>query len=160
MPCKICKGLFIAIMLFLLSSRMNMAWSQEHPSPETAKPAETHESSPEPAEAFNPGDFIFDHIKDAHEWHLATIGHTHVTIPLPVIVYSKNNGFNVFMSGKFKHGHEEYNGFRLETSGAKKGKIVDTAGGYVLDLSITKNIAAMIFGFCVIMLIFLTVGKA
>ncbi len=160
MPCKICKGLFIAIMLFILSSGLNMAWSQEHPAPETAQSAETHESSPEPAEAFNPGDFIFDHIKDAHEWHLATIGHTHVTIPLPVIVYSKNNGFNVFMSWKFKHGHAEYKGFRIETSGAKKGKIVDTAGGYVLDLSITKNIAALLFGFCLILLIFLTLGKA
>ncbi len=48
----------------------------------------------------------------------------------------------------------------LKPADAKKGKIVDTAGGYVLDLSITKNIAAMIFGFCVIMLIFLTIGKA
>jgi F-type H+-transporting ATPase subunit a len=160
MSCKICKGLFIAMMLFILNSGLNMAWSQEHPAPETTQPVETHESSPEHAEAFNPGDFIFDHIKDAHEWHLATIGHTHVTIPLPVIVYSKNNGLNVFMSWKFKHGHAEYKGFRIETSGAKKGKIVDTAGGYVLDLSITKNIAAMIFGFCMIMLIFLTVGKA
>ena len=147
-------------MLFILNSGMNMAWSQEHPSPETAKPAEAQESSPEPAEAFNPGDFIFDHIKDAHEWHITSIGHTPITIPLPVIVYSKNNGLHVFMSGKFHHGHAEYNGFRLETSGAKKGKIVDPAGGYVLDLSITKNIAALLFGFCLILLIFLSLGKA
>jgi F-type H+-transporting ATPase subunit a len=160
MPCKICKGLFIAMMLFILNSVLNIARSQEHPAPETTQSVEAHESSPEHAEAFNPGDFIFDHIKDAHEWHLATIGHTHVTIPLPVIVYSKNNGLNVFMSRKFEHGHAEYKGFKLETTGPKKGKIVDTAGGYVFDLSITKNIASMIFGICVIMLIFLTIGKA
>ncbi len=43
------------MMLFLLSSELNMAWSQEHPAPETAKPAESHENSPEPAEAFKPG---------------------------------------------------------------------------------------------------------
>ncbi len=84
----------------------------------------------------------------------------HSLYPLPVIVYSKNNGLNVFMSRKFKHGHAEYKGFKLETSGPKKGKIVDTAGGYVLDLSITKNIAALFFGFGVILLIFLTIGKA
>jgi F-type H+-transporting ATPase subunit a len=160
MTCKICKGLFIAMILFILNSGLNMAWSQEHPAPETGKPAETHESSTEQAETFIPGNFIFDHIKDAHEWHLATIGHTHVTIPLPVIVYSKNNGLNIFMSWKLKHGQAEYKGFRLETMGDKLGKIVDTAGGYVLDLSITKNIAAMIFSFCLIMLIFLKIGKA
>jgi F-type H+-transporting ATPase subunit a len=160
MPGKICKGFFIAMMLFIVNSGVNMAWSQEHPAPDTKHPAETHESDPGHAEAFNPGDFIFDHIKDAHEWHLATIGHTHVTIPLPVIVYSKNNGFTIFCSSKFKHGHAEYKGFKLETAGPKKGKIVDTAGGYVFDISITKNIAAMIFGFGLIMLIFLTLGKA
>ena len=156
MPCKICKGLFIAIMLFFLNSGLNMAWSQEHPSPETTQSVETHEGSSEPAEAFNPGDFIFNHVNDAHEWHVSE----HLIISLPVIVYSKNNGLNVFMSRKFQHGHAEYKGFRLETSGAKKGKIVDTAGGYVLDLSITKNIASLFFGFCVILLIFLTIGKA
>ena len=79
MPCKICKGLFIVMMLFILNSGLNMAWSQEHPSSETTQSAESHEKAPETAEAFNPGDFIFDHIKDAHEWHIATIGHKHIT---------------------------------------------------------------------------------
>ncbi len=161
MPCKICKGLFIAMMLFILNSGMNMAWSQEHPSPETAKPAETHESSHEPAEAFNPGDFIFDHIKDAHEWHLATIGHTHVTIPLPVIVYSKNNGLHVFMSGKFKHGHAEYKGFRIETSGAKKARSwMLRVVTFWIFVHYKKHCCNDFWLFCVIMLIFLTIGKA
>jgi F-type H+-transporting ATPase subunit a len=156
MPCKIYKGLVFAMMLLLLGSGLNKAWSQEHPAPETAVSAETHESNPEAAEAFKPGDFIFDHINDAHEWHVSK----NLIISLPVIVYSKNNGFNVFMSRNFRHGHAEYKGFRLETSGPKKGKVVDVAGGYVLDLSITKNIASLFLGFCVLMLIFLTIGKA
>ena len=29
-------------------------------------------------------DFIIPHVQDAHEWHFATIGHTHISIPLPV----------------------------------------------------------------------------
>ncbi len=75
MPSKICKGLFIAIVLLISGSGMNMAWSQEHPAPETAKHGETQNSEgQEAAEAFNPGDFIFDHIKDAHEWHLPPSG--------------------------------------------------------------------------------------
>jgi F-type H+-transporting ATPase subunit a len=147
--------MLIAMMLYILSSGLNVAWSQEHPVQDAKQTAETQENSPEPAEEFNPGDFIFDHIKDAHEWHIAG----HVALPLPVIVYSKNNGFNMFSSRRFEH-DAEYKGFRLETSGDKKGKIVDIAGGYVLDISITKNIVALFFGFGVILLIFLTIGKA
>ena len=63
MPYKFCKGLFIAMMLFILNSGLNMAWSQEHPAPETTQSVETPESSPEHSEAFSPGDFIFDHIR-------------------------------------------------------------------------------------------------
>lgn len=37
--------------------------------------------------------FIMHHIKDSHEWHFATLGHTHITLPLPVIVYSGDRGF-------------------------------------------------------------------
>ena len=43
---------------------------------------------------FEPGAFIFDHIGDAYEWHIATFGHTHVSIPLPVIVYSEEKSCN------------------------------------------------------------------
>ena len=32
-------------------------------------------------------DIVFSHIGDAYEWHITTWGKTHVTIPLPVIVY-------------------------------------------------------------------------
>ena len=30
--------------------------------------------------------FIMHHVVDSHEWHFATLGHTHVTLPLPVMV--------------------------------------------------------------------------
>ena len=48
---------------------------------------------------------IVDHIVDAHEWHIMTIGHTHITIPLPVMLYH-NGRFDIFMSSKFHHGHD------------------------------------------------------
>src|SRR5687768_13312105 len=32
---------------------------------------------------------ILHHISDAHEWHFFTVGETHVSLPLPVILYSK-----------------------------------------------------------------------
>ena len=29
---------------------------------------------------------IIDHIVDSHDWHIATFGHAHITIPLPIIL--------------------------------------------------------------------------
>ena len=29
---------------------------------------------------------IFEHVKDSYEWHIATVGETHVSIPVPLIV--------------------------------------------------------------------------
>jgi F-type H+-transporting ATPase subunit a len=122
----------------------------------------THETGleTEETEVFNPKDFIFDHIKDAHEWHIMTIGHTHVTIPLPVIVYSKTSGLNIFMSSRFRHGEESYKGFHLGTEGLDKNKILEEDGTKPLDFSLTKNIVSLIFSVLLILLIFLNIGKA
>ncbi len=119
--------------------------------------AETHSGE---TEKLNPGEFIFDHIQDAHEWHLLSVGHKHISIPLPVILYSKSKGLNIFMSSKFKHGTVTYKGFHLETTGANKNKIFEEDGSKPFDISITKNIASMFFGVFIILWIFLSMGKA
>ena len=62
----------------------------------------------------NVKDIIFDHIGDAYEWHVTTIGDKHVSIPLPVIVFSKEKGFHTFLSHKLHHG-ESYEGFHIAT---------------------------------------------
>ncbi len=130
-------------------------------------------------EKFEPGKFIFDHIGDSYGWHILDIGNTSVSIPLPVILISKNQGFVFFMSNKFEHGHASYKGFHIAKEGETidkknnqgetvrkevKGKIIETLsdGTKVLpfDISITKNIAALFFSVLVIFLIFLSVGNA
>lgn len=65
----------------------------------------TNEGSEGAKEKFNPGEMILHHISDSHEWHFATFGSTHVTLPLPVILYSPEKGLKVFSSAKF-HGGE------------------------------------------------------
>ncbi|WP_273273406.1 F0F1 ATP synthase subunit A [Roseivirga sp.] len=50
-------------------------------------------------------DFIMHHIKDDYQWHIITLGHTHVTIPLPVIIYDHEDGLKVFMSSDFQDEH-------------------------------------------------------
>ena len=117
----------------------------------------THEASHE--EEFNPGTMIIDHVIDAHEWHVMTIGHTHVSIPLPVILIHEGK-VSVFMSSKFHHGHDTYKGFKLETEGENKGKIVVAeTGEKPLDLSITKNVAAMFISMIILSFIFISIGK-
>jgi F-type H+-transporting ATPase subunit a len=115
-------------------------------------------------EKFNPGTFILDHIGDAYEWHILTVGDHHVSVPLPVILYSGQSGFHLFMSTKFHHGHDAYKGFSIAADGAHKGKIVEqqsdgTMARPLLDLSITKNVFAMFVSIALILWIFLSVAK-
>ena len=90
---------------------------------------------------------IFGHVKDSYEWHVTTVGNRHVTINLPVIVYSGRTGLELFSSAVF-HEHDVYNGFWIATEGDNEGKIVeyDAFGNEtrpLIDLSITKNALAV-----------------
>lgn len=111
----------------------------------------------------NAGEIIIGHIVDSYEWHIADWGHTHLTIPLPVILFDQGE-WHFFSSSKFHHGKEAYKGFEIASEGVRKGKIVrkDANGELVqpIDLSLTKNsLAVLIYSFIVI-LIFLSVAKA
>ena len=112
---------------------------------------------------FNTGDLIFNHIKDSYEWHIATIGHTHISIPLPVMVYSQVSGFHFFMSGKLHHGTESYEGFKVASEGKYQRKLVEImADGSELrpwDFSITKNVTSLFVSIALILFIFLSVAK-
>lgn len=60
-------------------------------------------------EKFDAPSVIMHHIKDSHDWHMwgEETDTTHaVSIPLPVIVYSAQHGFEVFMSSAFHHDDE------------------------------------------------------
>ncbi len=52
----------------------------------------------------DPAKLIMEHVSDGHEFHFATIGGHPVSIPLPIIVYTKARGVTVFMSSAFEHG--------------------------------------------------------
>lgn len=128
-----------------------------------------HEASHEAA--FNPGDMILDHVKDAHDWHIMDIGGHAVSIPLPVILY--DNGLHVFSSSKFEHGHAvvESKGnhyklhdghiYKTDASGTmelnEKG---EASNATPIDLSITKNVFSLILGAIILFLIFFTVAKS
>ncbi|MCF8368105.1 MAG: F0F1 ATP synthase subunit A [Bacteroidales bacterium] len=142
----------IIIGLLLFSFQLNLLAEEEVHNTE----AETHHED----EGFNPGTMIVEHIIDAHEWHIMNIGHTHVSVPLPVILFHDGH-LVVFMSSKFEHGHAEYKGYKLELEGENKGKIVHVESGELpLDISITKNVFAMLFSMLLICIIFISIGKS
>ncbi len=55
---------------------------------------------------FNAGDMIVEHVVDAHEWHIMTIGHTHISVPLPIILYQDGH-LLTFSSSAFTN-HETH----------------------------------------------------
>ncbi|MCT4603151.1 MAG: F0F1 ATP synthase subunit A [Marinifilum sp.] len=114
-------------------------------------------------EKFQAGEFIMDHIADAYDWHIFSIGDFHASIPLPVILISEQSGFHMFMSSKFHHGHDAYKGFYIAQEGEFKGKVVEKINGQEVrpfDISMTKNVVAMLISMIILLWVFISVAKA
>lgn len=126
---------------------------------------------------FNAKEVILGHVKDAHDWHLLSIGDTHVSLPLPVIIYNPARGLSFFSSSKFHHGHDAHDGYRLVNAHYlhehhlsdkvyTEGSIIAVGadglptGEKIYDLSITKNITSMILAAVLLVVIMLNVAKA
>lgn len=151
---RIIQSLLLTIFAVLLISGIGKAQGNH----------ESHESE-KTSENFQPGKFVIEHVSDAYEWHIASFGETHISVPLPIILYSKNSGLNVFMSTRFHHGHETYNNFRIEHEGKNEGKIVELGDqGEIIDLpidlSITKTVAGIFVSVIAMLLIFLNIAKS
>lgn len=118
-------------------------------------------------EKFDASSFILDHVADSHEWHILTKpnGET-IAIYLPVILYSKEKGFNIFSSKRLAHG-QEYKGYKLEEEGDLKGKIVSVNEAGVideehlpLDFSMTKAVIGMLFAAFIGLWLFLSLAHS
>ncbi|MRT92155.1 F0F1 ATP synthase subunit A [Ancylomarina sp. 16SWW S1-10-2] len=114
------------------------------------------------AKKFEPGNFIMDHVVDAYDWHVFSYGDFHFTAPLPIIVYSENSGFHIFMSSEFNHGHSSFKGFELAKEGEYRGKVVEMIDGRQVrpfDISMTKNVVAMLFSMIFLLWLFVSISK-
>lgn len=128
------------------------------------------ESSAKKTEPLNMQSIILEHIGDSYEWHITKIGDTELVIPLPVIVYSKLSGWHVMMSSDFVYdaaaGCKTADGGQLMimNGGDFDGKIVEKCpDGSVrrpmVDISITKNVAALIINSLILVLVILGVSR-
>ena len=108
-------------------------------------------------------ELILHHLADTYEWHLFTINEKAVSIPLPVILYSKKNGLNIFSSSQFEDVHSLDKPFYIATKGKYAGKIVerDDYGEEVrpLDLSLTKNATSILISSFILVLIIMGVAN-
>ena len=131
---------------------------------------------------FDANEVIFGHIMDAHEFHFLSYKdgegkEHHATIPLPVILYSKEKGFSCFMSSNFHHGEQNYKGYQLLTNEKidelkldrnvySAGKIVavNDAGEIdttvtVYDFSLSRNVVQMLLALTLLVIILIRVAK-
>ena len=139
----------------------------------------TRETTPVKEEAYDPIPVIMHHISDAHEWHFWGEGENSVTLPLPVILWTKE-GLVTFMSSEFHHDDEGKHVVSRKGLNFVKvhGKIyeanatADSHGSYVshdaeghisankpFDISLTKNVAGMLFGMIILLLLFTRMAR-
>lgn len=90
----------------------------------------------------------------------------HITLYLPVILYSKKSGLHLFSSRRLAHGHE-YQGFRLMQEGDLKGKIVSLSENgevdsenLLLDFSMTKTVVGMLAAAIIGLTLFLLLSRS
>jgi F-type H+-transporting ATPase subunit a len=122
----------------------------------------------------NKTEFIMHHIKDSHQWHFATIGHQHYSVPLPVIIYEKGHGLRTYLSSAFydeHHGPVVVDGYfidahdKIRYAGEQAPDEIahdetgDAHGPVFYDVSITKNVASLMISVIILFAVFLTVAK-
>lgn len=105
---------------------------------------------------FSTKEIIFEHLGDAYGWEVPFC-HS-ARIPLPIIVRGCDGDWHLFSSSRIQHG-ETYEGFYIASEGDYHGKVVgekNENGVMVeyrpLDISITKNVAALIVSALVVLL--------
>lgn len=147
--------ILILFILCLIGSKAPLFGQEGHGNTEPAG----HNEADKP---FDASTFIMEHIADAHEWHLWTKKNGEsVALFLPVILYSREKGFDVFSSKKLAHGHT-YKGYKIE-----EGVIVNVnedghadETGAPLDFSVTKTVVGLLFSCIIGLFLFISMSRS
>ena len=117
------------------------------------------------AEELDMDKYLYGHVGDSYDWHITTVNGKHISIPLPVILISRNGtGVACFLSSRLSEG-ESYKGYYIAPDDAEKyaGKIVQAGpGGSVsrpLDFSVTKNVAGLLINCTILLLLVLCTSR-
>ena len=132
--------------------------------------------------SFNAKEIIFGHVLNNHDFHIIDIVHDDgskhpVSIPLPVILYSKQRGLTAFMSSRFHHGEQNYDNYMMLTSekidelkldptkySAQDIVAVDDKGVIdpsirIYDISLTRNVVQMLIGLALFTWVMLVIAN-
>lgn len=148
--------LFLSILLIAILAKpfVTMAHGEEEPNHSSS--TQNHEPEKEDGK-FNAKKVILEHISDSHEWHFFSYpsegGYKDVALPLPCILYNDVNGFSFFLFNKLHHGSVD--GYSLNA----EHHIGRSDGEGFYDLSITKNVLAMMISSILLILLFRTAAK-
>jgi F-type H+-transporting ATPase subunit a len=151
---KTFKHLFIYAVFLMMGVFPTLSFAQENGSNgETKK--------------FSPKEVIFEHISDAHSWHMFG----KVSLPLPIILYT-DKGFEIFSSEKVEPKEESkpsiyqgaYYSYTLDHNKIivvnNNGTPDAAANKKVWDFSITRNVASMWMAIIVLIIVFSSVTSA
>lgn len=164
------KSLLVAGFSVFLISFFNSAFAQEDSARQVEK------------KGFNAKEIIFGHVLNNHDFHIIDIvsdnGEKHpVSIPLPVILYSKQRGLSSFMSSRFHHGEENYNGYMMLTDekieelrldptkyNAQDIVAIDAEGKIdpavrIYDISLSRNVVQMLLSLSLFLWVMLAIAK-
>jgi F-type H+-transporting ATPase subunit a len=163
------KSLLVAAFSLVSVFFFNMSEAQD-------TPAGSGQTSHPKGNAINPSKVILEHVGDGHEFHFWTFNQKPIAIPLPVILYSPQRGWDFFMFSRLQHGEVTYDNYRVLTDEYIErnkldekvylpGKIVAVdAGGNidptvkVYDLSLGRNAVQMLIS--VVLLIWMMTSVA
>jgi F-type H+-transporting ATPase subunit a len=149
------KFSFILLLVLSVSLLTTNLWAQEIEG--------SNVSSKQQDKEIDVKELILGHLADSYEWHLFTINEKAITIPLPIILYSKKNGFNIFSSSQLENVHSLDKPFYIAPNGKYEGKIVerDDHGDEArpLDLSLTKNATSILISSLLLVLIMMSVAR-
>ena len=124
-----------------------------------AQPASAAAAAEE-GEGFNPKEIIFHHLGDVYGWEVP-FSHSH-RIPLPIIARDCSGSWHVFSSSRVTDGGV-YEGLYIAKEGEYANKLVgDNAEGVQyrpLDLSITKDVAALLIAALVVLLMVMSIVR-
>ena len=136
-------------------------------------------------ESYDAGKSIIGHVLDAHKFHIFSFGQKNFGLPLPIILYSKEDGLNIFSASHLEEATEKgtsYKGFKFsdeEGSGIVGAKVDGTkdssvvvyssllslkekppvGGKKVYDFSVTKGAAQLIFAAVLLIILMLYVAS-
>lgn len=156
--------LFIVCFMVLMPS-VALAHNDEHQALESVE-----NELEKVEEKFDAGELIFDHILDSYDWHICTWKGKHISIYLPIIVFSEGELYS-FSSKHFHHGHQYHTQdkndeeviFEIPEEGKHAGKVVRVMpdGTHVkpFDISITKTVCGLLISCILMVIIFLLAAR-